>query len=103
MTEFVGCLTLQKNKEPEDSLRRAGVHRLLSWFPVSVGVSEAADSNIFGLGSREEKNKKTFIQSEAETERQTQVTHSACLCEDKTGLVVNLENLLDGVDVRCRP
>lgn len=65
-------------------------------------------SDVFGLVSREEKkNKKNIhlirgsvIQSDSETDTgDTEV----CLCEDEAGLVVNLENLLDGVDVRCRP
>lgn len=64
MMEFFCCLTLQKNKEPEDSLR-----------------SSRFDSNIFGSGSREGKKKKKDIHlirgsvNQRETERQTQVTH----------------------------
>lgn len=79
----------------------------MSWFPVSVGVSEAADSTQTSLVWVQEKKKEDIHPirgsvNQRETERQTQVTQ-ARLCEDKTGLVVNLENLLDGVDVRCRP
>lgn len=65
MIEFFGYSNLLKKrkrkKESEDSLSASGgVHKLLSWFPVSIRVSEAANqttgpSNIFGLGSREEK------------------------------------------------
>lgn len=37
-------------------------------------------------------------------DRRTQGTRRRVrLCEDEASLVVNLENLLDGVDVRCRP
>lgn len=41
-----------------------------------------------------------MIQSDSETD--TGDTQER-LSEDESGLVVNLENLLDGVDVRCRP
>lgn len=41
-----------------------------------------------------------MIQSDSEMDAgDTEV----CLCEDEASLVVNLENLLDGIDVRCRP
>lgn len=63
-------------------------------------------SDIFGFVSREGKKKKippirgSVIQSASD--RDTGDTE-VCLCEDEAGLVVNLENLLDGVDVCCRP
>lgn len=60
-------------------------------------------SDIFGFVSREGKKKKirgSVIQSASDGDTgDTEV----CLCEDEAGLVVNLENLLDGVDVCCRP
>lgn len=71
-------------------------------------MSKAADSTQTSLVRVQEKKKKRHSsnerQCEPERDRKTDAGDTqVCLCEDKPGLVVNLENLLDGVDVRSRP